>query len=245
MILIISVFGCINQSKDELEIDVNTIGERTDGNVELLDTIDGKVIATLKDNVLIETDSLSKNQKEICFQVKLNEKEEKHSKIEPNKKLISLDGKVIGLTKDTLKLIMVSDREGYVFAYLKTDNIKKNSIPELALEKYVSKGHLTLKELAPYLSAFHFKSYNNRLKLKEYFIYESTIVDISARDRISLLFNQNDNLIGIVHSRPLNIKNSKTHDLIRGHSFTEIGNLKAEEVQKIISDRINLYNSSD
>ena len=242
--IIIIMLGCRQQKSQENSIDVNIIGERTEGSVDLLNER-SKIIAVLKDNVLIETDSLSKGRKEICIQIRLTEKQERESKIEPNQELISLDGKIVGKTKDTVELFMVSNKEGYIFAYINANKLKKNSIPELVLKELVSEGQITLKELKPYLSSFNFEQNKNNTKFKEYFIYESTVVDVSARDRISLLFNDSEELIGIIHSRPLLIKNKRSYPLIRGHSFTSIANLKEEEIKKITSDRINLYSSSD
>ena len=141
-------------------------------------------------------------------------------------------------------------KEGYVFGYTYIDNIKNHTIPENVLENEILKGNTTLEALKSYLMTFEFEEYENPeitfgLKYKWFFIYESIVVDISARDRISLLFNQNDNLIGIIHSRPLQIDDFKTYKLIRGHSLTIFANIDKAEIQRMIDKLINSYNSMD
>ncbi len=225
------------------------LGERTKGDeVPLLDTVNGKIIARLKDNVLIETDSSRGDLKLICFAIKLTQVQKDQSKIIPDEQLISKDGEVIGYAVDTVELAMVDDKEGYVFAYLNSNQIKDISVPELALKKLIDNGSIDFKTLTPYMASFNFKYYDdeNKSGYKEYFIYESTVVDVSAADRISLLFsNETNKLVGIFHSRALNIKNRKPYELTRGHKFTPVTNISNEELRKILAERLKLYESSD
>jgi hypothetical protein len=247
LIAALFVVGCV-QEKDSASL-TKILGERTSGEeVPLLDTVNGKIIAKLKGNVLIETDSLNEKQKLICFTVRLTKAQEVQSKIKPNEKLISTNGEVIGYAIDTIELSMVDEKEGYVFGYLNSDQIKEESIPELALQKLIDNGSVDFKTLTPYMSSFKFQPYgtDEKNRYKEYFIYESTVVDVSAMDRISLLFSSETNkLIGIFHSRPLNIKNKKKYELIRGHKFTLVANISNEEVGKILAERLKSYQSSD
>src|SRR5690606_16352999 len=124
---------------------------------------------------------------------------------------------------------------------------KKHSIPEIALEREIRKGHLTFSALKEYVETFGFMEYelNPELNYRQLFIYESTIIDPSPRDRITLLCNKNENLSGVFHTRKLLLPEYETFELTMGHSYTSISNLDKIEKQRIIDERVNFYNSVD
>ena len=106
---------------------------------------------------------------------------------------------------------------------------------------------MTLSTLKNFIWSFDFQDYgeNTELKYKQLYIYESTVVDPSPRDRITLLFDTKENLIGVIHSRELNLTNYKTYELVRGHSLTVIADIDNNEIKRIKDERINFYNSVD
>lgn len=222
-------------------------GERIDGPANVRDSVNGKLILSLNDNVLVETAPEEGKWFLIGLHVKLTEKQFKEFKIFPNTDLYSYDGNIIGKSKDTIGLWMADNVSGFFGAYTHINNIKKHSIPERALESEVSKGHLTLMALGNFVWTFDFKDYgeNAELKYKQLFIYESFVVDPSPRDRITLLFDKNDSLVGVVHNRKLNLVYFKTYELVRGHSLTVVASMDKNEIKRIIDDRVNYYNSVD
>lgn len=224
-------------------------GERIDGPANIRDTVNGKVLFTLNDNVLVETSPANKGWQEVGLYVSLTEKELDNFKINPNTALHSIGGQIVGQTKDTVDLWSTNDKKktGFVGAYSQIDNIKKHTIPEYALSVEVVKGNLTLGTLKPYLKAFGFKEngIDKKLTYKQYYIYESTMVDPSPQDRITLLFDKDNKLLGAIHSRPLSITTFSTYELIRGHAMTIFANLGKNEIERIIENRISFYNSVD
>lgn len=223
------------------------LGERIDGPANVRDAINGKIILELYDGALVETGPEQKDWYLIGLNVSLTEKQLEEFKIYPNTDLYSVEGKKIGKTKDTVELWMSGDKSGIFGGYTHKDNIKEFSIPEIALQKEIEKGNLTLSALKNFISAYDFQDFggNEELQYKQYFIYESIVVDPSPRDRITLLFDAKDNLIGVIHSRKLNLKNYKTVKLARGHSLTVIADLDKKEIKRITKERINFYNSID
>lgn len=223
------------------------LGERIDGPAHVRDTLNGKVILTLNDNVLVETAPEIVKWFLVGVNVKLTDKQIDDFKIYPNTDLFSVDGKIIGKSKDTIKLWMTDDVSGFFGAYTHTNNIKKQTIPERALESELRNGNLTKSTLQNFIWTFDFQDYseNTELKYKQLFIYESTVVDPSPRDRITLLFDAQDKLIGVIHSRKLNLPKYKTYELVRGHSLTVIADIENKEIKRIKDERINFYNSVD
>lgn len=223
------------------------LGERIDGPANIRDTVNGRIMLTLHDNVLVETAPQQDNWCRIGMSVALNNKQSKELKIYPDTDLFSTDGHMIGKTKDTLELWDAGEKTGMFEAYTHVDNIKKHTIPEIALETEINKGNLTLSALKPYLQTFDFQDFGEHsdLKYRQFYIYESTVVDPSPRDRISLLFDNAGNLIAVVHSRQLSFSDFKTYDLVRGHSLTVFAALDKKEIQRIIRERKAFYNSVD
>ncbi len=222
-------------------------GERIDGPANVRDTINGRVLLSLNDNVLVETAPEQGKWYLIGITMKLTEQQVKEFKIYPNTDIYSVDDQIIGRTKDTVELWIADEISGLVGAYTHIDNIKNHSIPEKALENEVKKGNLNLTTLKNFLWSFNFQEFRGLTELdyKHFFIYESTVVDPSPRDRISLLFNNKDFLIGVIHSRQMNLNEYETYELIRGHSLTIIVEMNKEEIENIVHKLINFYNSVD
>ena len=82
------------------------IGERIDGPANIRDTIDGKILFELFDNVLVETSPLKNNWLTVGIFVKTDSNLIKTGYILPYQKLLDENGKIIGETKDTVQLIM-------------------------------------------------------------------------------------------------------------------------------------------
>ena len=234
-------------SKDIHDSTETILGERIHGPANVRDTVNGNVLFALNDDVLVETSLLHENWYEIGLFVSLNKKQSEEFLILPNCKLFSEDGEVIGSTLDSLVVWMVNENYGFIGGYTYKDNIKKNTIPEVVLAKNILEGNLSLNSLDSFLTSFSFELYDNNeeLEYKQFFIYESIVIDPSPRDRITLLFNNKNDLVAVIHSRPLNLKQYKTFNLVRGHSLTVLGDIQEEEIKRLIKKRNNFYNSID
>lgn len=223
------------------------IGERIDGPANVRDTVNGKKLFELYDNVLVETTQSEDEWLQIGLFVKLSKQEERDFIILPNTKLKSVEGNVIGKTSDTVDVWMSDGNSGLIAAYTHIGNIKNKTVPELILAKSIEKNEITKNELNQFIEDFNFEysDSDENSDLKEYFIYESIVVDPSPRDRITLIFNNKEELIAVVHSRPLNTSRNETFKLVRGHSLTVTSDLSEKEIKEIIDERVHFYNSVD
>lgn len=235
-----------SNSLDFYHGDLQIMGERIDGPANMRDTINGKVLFVLNDNALVETSVLFGRWMTVGLFVKLDENEKNQVKILPNKFLISSDGKIIGKTVDTVEVYMEDNDLGLIEAYTSIQNIKEYTIPERALEYEINAGHLDKKRLDRFIKTFGFYIVNESdLGYQELFISESIMEDPSPRDRITLLFDKNDYLVGMIHSRQLNLSKHKTYKLIRGHSLTITKPMDNQEINRIIRTRIDYLNTVD
>ncbi len=260
------MFSCSNNSntkeqiskiEDKTEVSNNIkklddeliIGERIDGPANIRDSINGEIILSLNDNVLIETTPTLNNWLGIGIDVKLNKQQLNDFKIFPNENLITSNGEIIGQTIDTVDIYMTNEEDGYgsIGGYTHSENIKSNTFPENILNQLLKQGKTKMIDYKSFIRSFKFQNdiFEDLPNLTQYYIYESSVVDLSPQDRITLLFNKNDELVGIIHSRNINTENYKTYPLILGHKLTITSDINSNEVKRLIKRRIKFYNSVD
>jgi hypothetical protein len=222
-------------------------GERIDGPANVRERENGKIILSLDDNILVETSPIKGDWLQIGFFIQIDPVEGSIIKLYPEEQLKSTDRSFIGKVKDTIEVWRIYDNVGLIEGYTHIGNIKEYSIPETALEKALKRRDFTKSSLDKYIKSFEFIEYklNQELNYRQLFIYESYVVDPSPRDRITLLFDNYDKLIGVFHTRKLHLPEYETFELTRGHSFTCIADLDKSEKQRIIHERIKFYNSVD
>lgn len=237
----------VNEVFEDEEVDEVLLGERIDGPANVRDKENGKVILSLDDHVLVEAFPIQDEWYQIGFYIQLDKGIDPIVNFNPETHLIGKDGHPIGKTKGSIEVWRTDDSTGLVEGFTHVGNIKKHSIPEIALGREIRKGHFTFSALKEYVESFGFMEYelNPSLNYRQLFIYESSIIDPSPRDRITLLFDKSDNLAGIFHTRKLLLPEYETYKLTRGHSYTCIADLDKTEKRRIIDERINFYNSVD
>lgn len=223
------------------------IGERIDGPANMRDTVNGKVLFSLNDDVLVETGVPEGQWQQVGRFIKLSNEQADSFYILPNTDLKSLDGEVIGKTIDTVYLTMIqSDDEGFIGAYTHCKNIKPSTVIENVLSAALQNKELDKQALNKLISDFKMQEYDlGELGYTEIYLYESIIEDPSPRDRATLLFDKQSKLVGVIHTRNLNTPSYKTYPLIRGHKLTITSNLPQVEVDSLIARRIRFYNSVD
>jgi 2-hydroxy-3-keto-5-methylthiopentenyl-1-phosphate phosphatase len=222
------------------------IGERINGPANIRDTVNGKILFSLNDGVIIETSPAIKKWVKIGVYVKLTGKQMEAFKLEKDIPLMNEDGKTIGKTINPVEISMIEEEVGYIEAYTHQDNINIEFNPEVQLMKILAMGNYQKKTLEPFMKKFGFTEYqeDNRLKFTQYFIYESTVVDFSPLDRITLLFDK-QNLVGYFHTRNMVVKGFKTHDLVRGHKLSVMETMANQDVKNLKQKRNAYYNSVD
>jgi hypothetical protein len=222
------------------------LGERIDGPANIRDSINGKLLFELNDGALVETMPTENHWLEVGVHVLLTPQQIEEFKILPGDALYSEKDVMIGVAKDTVPLLMHDSEYGFIAGMTHENNISPESVPEKALVTLLEKGAVSKVDFEEFLEQFSFKNNNVRdlENIEEWFIYQSFLVDPSPRDRMTLLFSNNQ-LIGIVHSRDLPTTNFKTVELTRGHRFTISGNLSATEIKNLSDSMIQFYNSVD
>jgi hypothetical protein len=238
------IFLCVLndvQSQTRLEV-----GEKINGPANIRDTVNGKILFSLNDGVIIETSPAINKWVKIGVYVKLTGKQIEAFKLEKKISLISEDGKTIGKTISQVEISMIEEEMGYIEAYTHQDNINMGFNPEVQLMKILALGNYQKKALEPFMKKFGFTEYqeDNKLKFTQYFIYESTVVDFSPLDRITLLFDK-QNVVGYFHTRNMVVKGFKTYELVRGHKLSIIETLPIKDIKSLIQKRNAYYNSVD
>jgi len=238
------IFLCVLndvQSQTRLEV-----GEKINGPANIRDTVNGKILFSLNDGVIIETSPAINKWVKIGVYVKLTGKQIEAFKLEKNIPLINEDGKTIGKTISPVEISMIEEEIGYIEAYTHQDNINMAFNPEVQLMKILALGNYQKKALEPFMKKFGFTEYqeDNKLKFTQYFIYESTVVDFSPLDRITLMFDK-QNVVGYFHTRNMVVKGFKTYELIRGHKLSILETLPNKDIKSLIQKRNAYYNSVD
>lgn len=254
MIMLIS--SCLNTTKTAkhqleltptISVQNTSGGELIDGRVNIQDSINGKTNYILFDGVKVETAPAHDNWLQIEMFVSLTPEQIDDMKIYPDQVLYALDGNEIGLAVDTISIWFAEEQSGLITGFTQIDKLKQHTIPEVALSSEVNKANLTLKSLEKYLKDFDFQEETNpnETSFQEYMIYESTILDPSPRDRITLLFDKKGKLQASIHSRKLNLPQFSTYELTRGHLLTVFGELTKAEINNLKKQRNDFYNSID
>ncbi|SFW24972.1 hypothetical protein [Chitinophaga sancti] len=219
------------------------ISERTNGSVTLLDTIDGKPLVSLNDNVLLDATMPKNGWSETSIEVAVSAAQEKNMIIKKGQTL-TLAGKVVGKALDDLHLAttgenMQKELTGYFFGYIRKKDIKPGSVIETALAEFLHthSGRL-LPDMQPFIKQFQLENTVVNAPFLEYYNYDNTVDDPSPLYRIVLVFYKNT-LIGAVAARPLALGNAKAQSLERG--FT--GYFFPDTDQKVIDEYVKLFNT--
>lgn len=231
IILIVTIISCdsneqnnnevISQTSDTIKsskpiVNEQIIGERIDGPANIRNKPNGELLFELYDNSLVEVSSESKNDwYEVLVYADIDYNEFEMDSINKGRYIIANNdtlGKVIkshyvstGKSKDYSYAML--------YGYTHKNNIKPETVLENALQKYLQNNQRNLDYWKIFIKSFALKEdaieYKN---FKTYYNYESCVDDPSPGFRIVLLFD-NKELIGLIHSRKLNIHKTKTYKL--------------------------------
>lgn len=229
-------------------------GERINGSANIRDTINGRVLFTLDDNIPVECTEGKNDWHIVALNVRISPEELKNFKIAGGKTLVGLNGEKFGVTINETPLWRADENGGIETGFIKGYTFKENIKPESVIENVLNKiieekgNEIVENDLKGLIDSFQLEKCSESSEPDEngkwYSYGDNLIEDISPRDRITLIID-NERLIGIVHSHQLNLKNLKTYELIRGHKFTPVANLTQEEIDRIVKERIKWYNSID
>lgn len=122
------------------------VGERINGPANIRDTINGNILFSLDDGVLIETSPIVNKWVKIGVYIKLAPEQIQAFKLEKNVSLFNEYGKSIGKTINPVEITMIEEEIGYIEAYTHQDNLNMAFNPELELMKLLNSGNYQKKE---------------------------------------------------------------------------------------------------
>jgi hypothetical protein len=228
LLLGLTIISCTPKSDTKNEIadqeststsDTLTIGERTNGLTTVYDSINGKPIFTLYDNILVDCSEPFKGWYGILLYMEIDTAEYKTmDKLEKGRKLIS-DGRTIGEVLTEMPAYGATD---YKSAWLRLEgairqeNIKSETIIESAIQQYNTQiRSRNIRDYRQFINDFQLDSTQQFGLYMFFYNYESSLDDPSPLYRLGLLF-KNDSLKAIVHSRPFEMEGTTDRKLHRG-----------------------------
>jgi hypothetical protein len=219
------------------------IAERLSGTATLLDTINGRRIATMYDNVLLNAGTPKGNWVMVGIETEINPVQDKSLMLKKGQKLL-IKGKPVGEALEDIQLELTGQnkegaRTGLFYGYMPAGKIKAGSVIETALSEYVQQHPgRTLPDMQAFIKQFQLQTTGFNEPFQEYANYESTVDDPSPAYRTVLVFYKNI-LIGVVDSRHTKLQGTTEHKLDRGFH----GYFFADTDSKLQQEYIRMFNN--
>jgi hypothetical protein len=196
------------------------IGERVMGTITLLDTVNGKKIATLDDNFLLNAGVPEKGWMMAGIETDITEAQEKAMLLKKGQKLL-VKGTVVGEALIDIPLEATAEAKdgslsGTFYGYLPAMKIKPKSVIETALGLLlIDNNSRKLADLQLFMRQFQLQPTGFNSPFLEYANYESTVDDPSPAYRMVLVFYKNE-LFAVVDSRKVVLQDVTEVKLDRG-----------------------------
>lgn len=229
LFLVLLVSGCGQQGDQQMpatgadqpvqgSLPDSIVGERIKGPVEVRDKPGGEVLFTLTDSTPVTSAEEEDGWLAVGLYMQIPASEHGTDTIRKGRKIV-LAGKEVGeVVKDTYVTTSSTGRESWaeLTGYVPKDRIYPFSIIEQALAGYLDtvKGR-TAEDLQPFIRSFAMEKDEELKPYVSYFTYESWIEDPSPLPRVQLVFHEN-RLLGVIHSRPLELPRTTEQKLERG-----------------------------
>lgn len=219
------------------------LSERIDGPANVRDTVNGRILFQLNNNIPVFTTDTNNRWCRIGLKVFLSEDEYKAQIIPRGTRLWS-NGVESGVTMADVRFFgedAYKDYDGFtldLMGYTSMQNVRQETQPENILSRIIGgQGTTTLAEYADFIKGFQFfKSTMGGFSV--YQLDGGFVYGPSAPLRLLLVF-QNDTLLGVVHLRKLGPSPYKELKLHHHYNFAVIG----DPDDAIISDFQHLFNS--
>jgi hypothetical protein len=203
------------------------LSERIDGQANVRDTINGKVLLRLYNNVPVFTTDTVNRWYKIGLKIYIREDEYKSHILRKEKKIWTSDIEA-GVTVANIPFLDEDAhkyQDGFLLditGYTSMQNIRLETLPENILSGMIShQGQLTTAQCADLIKGFQFlKSTMGRFATFQ--LDEGFVDGPSAPLRLLLVFHK-DTLVGVVHLRKLGSIPLKELPLDRGYNFAIIG----------------------
>ena len=199
------------------------IGERIDGPANIRSKPNGDILFELHDDVLVETSTkLDKGWYQVLVYADIEYEEFEMDSI--------LGGRSIMLGKDTIGKVLKThyvdtgrgENHAYamLYGYTHEDNIKPETLIENMFQNNLVRKGRDFSSWISFIKIFNLeKGAIGYEKFESYYNYENSIDDPSPGFRIVLLF-EGKILVGLIHSREMEIDKTTTHKLDRSYYVT-------------------------
>lgn len=215
------------------------ISERIKGPARVLDTIDGKLLFTLNNNIPVTATAPKNNWYRVGLLIDITPAQLSSLTLEKGTRLI-VNGEEVGEVADRIKLQSAMNSndgpKGELIGYTSIGSIRPVSVPENALRNIINtKTPLTLATFKPFLDSYGFSESEGFAEgFKGYQLDEEWITDPSPKYRLWLLFEK-EKFFGVIHSRTLTAKNTREIQLKKRGWFTILNDASMEKADSIIS----------
>lgn len=239
LIIIIVSVGCSDDPQSHIMDDFDGIfvGELIDGPANIRDTIKGELLFELNDGVLVEATKFQNDWCMVGTNIQVSKKEFENDKFELGSPILDMDGEVIGTIKGPITNWRLDEDEenyyGYIAGYTHRGNIRKETLVEYDLEKFIKEKGRSQDIFELFITAHQFGVDDRFMNFEGFYIYENWITDPSPGFRICLLFKEGK-LQGILHSRSLSIPNTTKHNLSRDNYVSFFNDYPKSKQQEFV-----------
>ncbi|PWV48321.1 hypothetical protein [Chitinophaga sp. S165] len=228
-------------------VDPLIISERIDGPANVRDKIGGALLFTLNDNVPVETAEETNKWYVIGLILDLSPAQFKSHRIEKGSTLY-VNGEAVGTALAVLKLDEVFNEKnkltGVLTGYTSVQNIRTETLPETVLSRIINQPTVGLAQLKDFIKGYQFGK-STSCGYTSYTLNGGVAYGPSSPIRLELLFNEKNNLFGIVHLRELEYEHSTAYKLNRGFSLTVIGQQPEGQIKAFIKQFNAMINLAD
>ena len=203
------------------------IGERVKGNAIILTRPGGEPIVSLLDYIPLHCAPAKKDWYPVSVDFDIT-KEEFSKPIFHKGRKIKVNGVAAGVLQRDIKLPVSTNGAkmwATVSGFTEKKNVRTGTIIESALTSYLKQhaGRST-DDMQSFIHNFKLEKETTLVPYILYFNYESGIDDPSPLYRLALVF-QGKHLIGVLHSRPLQLAGSSSRRLQRGFSVNYLNGI--------------------
>ncbi|CAL1516905.1 hypothetical protein [Chitinophaga sp. MM2321] len=197
------------------------IGERVTPGAVIRNNPDGDPLVSLLDYVPVHCASLKKGWYPVSLDIDIT-KEEYSKPIFSKGRKIKVNGVAAGQLERDMKLSVATNGKkmwATINGYTEKKNIRTGTIVETALVNYLRqhKGR-SVEDMQPFIHNFQLEEETTLKPYTLYFNYESGIDDPSPMYRLALVC-QGKSLIGILHTRPLELTGSTSKKMQRNFTM--------------------------
>ncbi|WP_143305247.1 hypothetical protein [Chitinophaga vietnamensis] len=210
-----------NNTKKKTAAAAPVIGERISGAATLRTAPNGDVLATLADYIPVRCASLQKGWYPVSVDIDITPDEYRKPLFRKGRKL-KVNGVVAGELKRDTRLPVATNGEkmwATVNGYTEQTSIRSGTIIENAVASYLKQHkNYSLDAMQPFIRNFKLEEEKVLKPYVLWFNYESGIDDPSPMYRLALVFQGNE-LIGVIHARPLSIEGTTSRRMQRGFAI--------------------------